>query len=117
MYDESILTSVKKQCGLDEDYEHFDPEIITHINSALMILTQLGVGPAEGFVIEDEDETWDDFLGDTKTVQQLVAVKTYVGLKVRLIFDPPSSSYVLDALKRQADELEWRLNVQAETKY
>lgn len=115
MYYESILTSVKKQCGLEEDYEHFDPEIISHINTALMTLTQLGVGPAEGFVVEDEDETWGDFLGDTKTVQQLVAVKTYVGLKVRLIFDPPSSSYVLDALKRQADELEWRLNVQAET--
>ena len=115
MYHESILTSVKKLCGLEKDYEQFDQEIITHINSTLMTLTQIGVGPAEGFVITDDAETWGDFLGDTKTVKQLVAVKTYIGLKVRLIFDPPTSSYVLDALKRQADEYEWRLNVLAES--
>lgn len=116
MYDESILTSVKKLVGIESDYEHFDPDIISHINSTLMTLTQLGVGPAEGFIIEDEESTWGDFLGDAKTIQKLVAVKTYIGLKVRLIFDPPSNSFVLDALKRQADELEWRLNVQAEAK-
>lgn len=116
MFYESILTSVKKQCGLDEDYEQFDPEIIAHINSVLMVLNQIGIGPEEGFIITDDEETWGDFLGDMATIQKLTAVKTYVGLRVRLIFDPPTSSALLDAMKRQVDEYEWRLNVQAETK-
>lgn len=116
MFNESILNSVKKQCGLEADYEHFDPEIIGHINSILMVLNQIGVGPEEGFVVEDDSETWGDFLGDRATTQKLTAVKTYVGLRVRLIFDPPGSSALIESMKRQADELEWRLNVQAETK-
>lgn len=117
MFYESILTSVKKQCGLEADYEHFDPEIITHINSVFMTLNQIGVGPAEGFVVEDEEQTWGDFLGDRTNLQKLTAVRTYVGLKVRLIFDPPASSALLESMKRLADEYEWRLNVQAETQY
>jgi hypothetical protein len=116
MFNESILNSVKKQCGLEADYEHFDPEIIGHINSILMVLNQIGVGPEEGFVVEDDSETWGDFLGDRVTTQKLTAVKTYVGLRVRLIFDPPGSSALIESMKRQADELEWRLNVLAETK-
>ena len=112
---ESILTSIKKLCGLEEDYEHFDQDIITHINSVFMILNQIGVGPAEGFIIEDEDQTWGDFLGDRATLQKLVAVRTYVGIKVRLLFDPPASTALLESMQRQADEYEWRLNVQAET--
>lgn len=116
MFNESILTSIKKQCGLDEDYEHFDPEIISHINSVLMVLNQIGIGPEEGFVIEDEMDTWGDLLGDKATLQRLTAVKTYIGLRVRLIFDPPGSSALIESMKRQIDELEWRLNVQAETK-
>lgn len=115
MFYESILTSIKKQCGLDEDYEHFDPEIITHINSVLMVLNQIGIGPKEGFAIEDEVETWGEFLGEEATLQKMRAVKTYVGLRVRLIFDPPASAALLDSMKRQADEYEWRLNIQAET--
>lgn len=115
MYHESILNSVKKHCGIEADYEHFDQEIISFINATLMTLSQIGIGPEDGFAIADESETWGDYLGDEKTIQQLIAVKTYIGLKVRLAFDPPTSSYVLDALKRQADEYEWRLNVQAES--
>lgn len=115
MFYESILNSIKKQCGLDEDYEHFDPEIVTHINSAFMVLNQIGVGPKEGFSIEDDSETWGDFFGDEEPLQRMRAVKTYIGLRVRLIFDPPASAALLDSMKRQADEYEWRLNIQAET--
>lgn len=105
---ESILTSVKKMLGIPEDYEHFDADIIMHINSVFMILTQLGVGPAEGFTIMDEDATWNDFIQDNKKIQ---SVKSYMYLKVRLLFDPPLSSAVIDSMTRLINELEWRLNV------
>lgn len=105
---ESILTSVKKMLGIPEDYEHFDADIIMHINSVFMILTQLGVGPAEGFTIMDEDAIWSDFIQDKKTIE---SVKSYMYLKVRLLFDPPLSSAVLDSMNRLISELEWRLNV------
>lgn len=105
---ESILTSVKKMLGIPEDYEHFDADIIMHINSVFMILTQLGVGPAEGFTIMDEDAIWSDFIQDKKTIE---SVKSYMYLKVRLLFDPPLSSAVIDSMNRLISELEWRLNV------
>lgn len=105
---DSILTSIKKLLGITADYEHFDPDIIMHINSVFMTLQQLGVGPATGYSIIDEDATWDEFL---PTGMQLEAVKTYMYTKVRLAFDPPTSSAVLQAMERQASELEWRLNV------
>ena len=105
---ESILTSVKKQLGLTEDYTHFDDDIIMHINSVLMVLTQLGVGPSDGFFIEDADSTWEDFLGESNKLQM---VKSYVGLKVRLLFDPPSNSTHMNAINQQISEFEWRLNV------
>ena len=105
---ESILTSVKKMLGIPEDYEHFDADIVMHINSVFMILTQLGVGPAEGFTIMDEDATWNDFIQDNKKIQ---SVKSYMYLKVRLLFDPPLSSAVIDSMTRLINELEWRLNV------
>ena len=108
---ESILTSVKKMLGIPEDYEHFDADIIMHINSVFMILTQLGVGPAEGFTIMDEDAIWSDFIQDKKTIE---SVKSYMYLKVRLLFDPPLSSAVLDSMNRLISELEWRLNVEAD---
>lgn len=104
---ESILTSVKKMLGIPEDYEHFDADIVMHINSVFMILTQLGVGPAEGFTIMDEDAIWSDFIQDKKTIE---SVKSYMYLKVRLLFDPPLSSAVLDSMNRLISELEWRLN-------
>lgn len=108
---ESILTSIKKLLGISEEYEHFDSDIIMHINSALMILTQLGVGPKEGFSIEDATSTWLDFLGNKTNLE---AVKSYIHLRVKLLFDPPSSA-VIESINRQITELEWRLNVNVET--
>lgn len=109
---ESILTSIKKLLGIAEDYEHFDSDIIMHINTVLMILTQLGVGPKEGFSITDKSYTWDDFVDD---VTQIEAVKSYVYLKVKLLFDPPLSSAVIESTNRLISELEWRLNVATDT--
>lgn len=109
---ESILTSIKKLLGIAEEYEHFDPDIVMHINSVFMILTQIGVGPSEGFAIEDETSVWTDFIPETP---RLEAVKSYVYLKVRLLFDPPLSSAVIESINRMISELEWRLNVAAET--
>ena len=108
---ESILTSIKKLLGITESYEHFDPEIIMHINSVLMILTQMGIGPSEGFIIEDDSSLWTDFLQDTTNLE---AVRSYIHHKVRLMFDPPTSGVVADAMNRTINELEWRLNVNAE---
>lgn len=108
---ESILTSIKKLLGVSEKYDHFDADIIMHINSAFMVLSQIGVGPDNGFTIEDDTTTWLDYIPDGSNLE---AVKTYIYLKVRLLFDPPSSSFVLESMKRQIEEYEWRLNVQSE---
>lgn len=107
---ESILTSIKKLLGITEECTDFDVDIIIHINSVFMVLTQIGVGPEEGFAIKDKFSIWADFIPDG----YVESVKTYVYLKVRLLFDPPASSAVMDSLKRQADELEWRLNIEAD---
>lgn len=104
----SILTSIKKMLGIAEDYTEFDEDIITHINSVFLNLTQLGVGPEEGFVIEDNTAVWEDFIDNSI---QLQAVKTYMYLKVKLLFDPPLSSSVTESFTRMIAELEWRLNV------
>lgn len=110
---ESILTSIKKLLGIAEEYTHFDADIIMHINSVFMTLTQLGVGPSEGFYIEDETAVWTDFIPDLNKLQ---AVKTYMHLKVKLVFDPASvGSSTLASYERQIQELEWRLNVAAES--
>lgn len=103
---DKILTSIKKLLGIQEDYKHFDTDIIIHINSVFMILNQLGVGPEEGFSIT-EDTTWDEYV-DTKNRQ---AVKTYIYLRVRLVFDPPSSSFVIDSIQRTISEYEWRFSI------
>lgn len=105
---DSILTSIKKLLGITEEYENFDQDIIMHINSAFMILNQLGVGPKNGFSISDKSSTWDEFIPESSNLE---AVKTYVHLKVKLMFDPPLSSTVIEAIKSQINELEWRLNV------
>lgn len=105
---ESILQSTKKMLGLTEEYKVFDPDVIMHINSVLMILTQIGVGPSEGFTISDEYATWEDFLGEDKRIE---AVKSYVYYKVKLMFDPPQSSNVSNAMDKVISELEWRLSV------
>lgn len=94
--------------GITEEYKHFDPDIIMHINSVFMILDQLGVGPEGGFFIEDETSTWADFLGDPT---YLPIVKSYMNLKVRLLFDPPASSTVMECMKQLANESEFRLNI------
>lgn len=109
---DSILTSIKKLLGISEDYEHFDADITMHINSVLMILTQLGVGPEEGFSIRDKAATWTDFLGEDTAL--LEGVRSYVYMKVRLMFDPPTSSAAIESITRLANEFEWRLNVGGE---
>ena len=109
---ESILTSIKLLLGITEDYDYFDAHIITHINSVFMILTQLGVGPPEGFIINDKSNTWNEFIPDGKNLE---LVKSYVHLKVRTLFDPPSSSVVMESTNRMINEFEWRLNAAAES--
>lgn len=110
---ESILNSIKKMLGIQADYDHFDPDIIMHINSVFMTLTQLGVGPKKGFYIEDDTTSWLEFIPELTKLQ---AVKSYIYLKVRLLFDPPQSSAVLESMNKQIAELEWRLNHAAESK-
>ena len=107
---ESILVSIKKLLGIAEEYTVFDPDLIMHINSVFMILNQLGVGPSEGFRIEDNSTTWSDYISDT---DDLDAVKTYMHLKVKLLFDPPLGSAVMNAMQQSLNELEWRLNVRS----
>ena len=110
---ESILTSIKKMLGITKEDTNFDDDIIMHINSVFMTLTQLGVGPLEGFYIEDANATWDEFIPDLNKLQ---AVKTYMFLKVKIVFDSSSmGSATLAAYERQIQELEWRLNVGVET--
>lgn len=108
---DSILKTVKKLVGIDESYDAFDLDIITHINSALSTLNQLGIGPEEGFMIDDDTATWDQLLGDDN---RLNSVKSLIGLKVRVVFDPPATSFTLDAFNKQIEELQWRLNVYRE---
>ena len=105
---ESILISIKKMLGITEEYEHFDTDLIIHINSVLMILKQLGVGPEEGFSITGSSETWDQFLTNPT---QLDLAKSHIYLKTKMVFDPPLSSAVMEAMNRQIGEFEWRLNV------
>lgn len=109
---ESILTSIKKLLGLEEEQKDFDPDIIMYINSVFPTLNQLGVGPKEGFSITDELALWSEFIQDNKKLND---VKTYIYLKVKLIFDPPLSSSVLASTERMIKECEWRLNITAES--
>ena len=106
--EQSILISTKKILGVPEDYDVFDLDILTHINSAFSTLTQLGVGPPSGFMIYGDTEVWDDFIVEDP---QYNSVKSYVFLRTRLLFDPPTTSYLISAYEKQIQELEWRLNV------
>ena len=108
---DSILTSVKKVLGIDENYEAFDQDIILHINSTFATINQLGIGPIAGFYIEDAEATWSDFLQDDP---RLNSVKTYTYLRVRLLFDPPATSFAISAMEEQIREFGWRLNVYRE---
>lgn len=109
--EESILKSTKKILGLDNEYTAFDLDVITHINAAFSILDQLGIGPLDGFSIEDDQTEWTSY---PVPANQLHLIKTYVYLKVRLLFDPPSTSFLINAYEEQLKEYEWRLNVMRE---
>lgn len=105
---ESILKSIKKLLGIHEECEDFDADIIMHINSVFATLNQLGVGPTEGFSINDEAEKWEDFLPEERMIH---SVKSYMFMKVKLLFDPPLSSAVIECTKEQIKEMEFRLQV------
>lgn len=109
---ESILTSIKKLLGITADYEHFDTDIIIHINTVFMTLHQIGVGPEEGFKIEDDTAVWGDYIEDDDNLE---AVKTYIYLKVKLLFDPPLNGSVTELMKQSIAEQEWRLRFQVES--
>lgn len=107
----SILDSTKKVLGLNASYDAFDQDVIMHINSVFSVLGQLGIGPVGGFMIEDAGPTWSDFLAD---VMLLNHVKSYMSLRVRILFDPPTTSFLLKTYEEQIKELEWRINVHRE---
>ena len=111
MSDASILTSTKKVLGITEADEVFDQDIIMHVNSVFSTLKQYGIGPDDGFEIEDKVPTWADFIGPNKAFN---FVKSYVALRVRLLFDPPTTSYLIQAYKEQAAEFEWRISTERE---
>lgn len=114
---EGILSSIKLMLGMEPEYHAFDTDVIIAINTALAKLTQAGVGSPEGFELdltEPETSKWEDFLGNNAS-KVLNMVKTYVYTQVKLIFDPPSNSFTQDVLKKEADELIWRINVEADT--
>jgi hypothetical protein len=108
---ESILTSTKKTLGLSEDYTAFDADIIMHINSVFTILNDLGIGPDTGYMIEDAEDTWDMYLG---TDLNLNLIRTYMYLRVRLLFDPPATSFHIKAIENELQELEWRISMRRE---
>lgn len=110
---ESILISIKQLLGISENDTNFDTDVIIHINSVFSTLKQMGVGPTEKFRIIDDKPIWSDFTGEDYDYDE---VKTYVYLKVKLIFDPPANSNVINAMKEDIKELEWRLTVTASNK-
>ena len=111
--DQSIFNSIKALLGPDADYDAFDQDIMIFINSALATLTQLGIGPDDGFRITGPNETWNDLLGDSK---DLDSVKQYIYMKVKMAFDPPANSFVMTAYEEACKEFEWRLNVAVDPK-
>jgi hypothetical protein len=110
--EQSILKSTKKILGIGPDDDSFDLDVLTHVNSVFSTLQQLGIGPETGFTIEDDTVNWGDYLIDDPL--KLNQVRTYVYLRVRLLFDPPTTSYLLTAVQKQLEECEWRLNVHRE---
>lgn len=109
---DSILTTIKHLLGIDEEYEYFDTDITVGINSAISSLTQMGIGPEEGFLITGKNDTWSSFIGADNP--KLEMVKTYIYIKTKLVFDPPLSSSVIEALNRSLDEYTWRLSIEHE---
>lgn len=109
--EENILNSIKKLLGIPEDYTAFDQDIMMHINSVFMILSELGVGPSNGYSLKYGTEKWGDFISDDENLE---GIKTYVYMKVKMIFDPPLNSAVLASMKELISEFEWRINNEAE---
>lgn len=109
--EDRILASTKKVLGVPEDYPAFDLDIMTHINAAFSVLTQIGVGPVTGFLIEDGDAVWSDFITEDITLNM---VKTYIYLKTRILFDPPTTSFLIEALNKQVQEYEARISYERE---
>lgn len=109
---DSILNTIKKMLGIDSNYDAFDTDIIVHINSAIMILRQLGIGPPDGFIVSDESDSWSDLIGEGTMLYE--SIKTYIYLKVKSVFDPSTSSAANEASKEMIKELEWRLNSESD---
>lgn len=108
----SILEDIKKLLGLVKEYDAFDQDIIIHINTVLSNLTQIGVGPVNGFVVTGYDQTWANYFNGEASANQLQQIKTYIFMKVKLIFDPPQSTTVIESYKAISSELEYRLYTQ-----
>ena len=108
---DSILDSIKKLLGIQPEYRAFDEDLIIHINTVFAILNQIGIGPREGFFIVDESTNWDEYMSDINQA----SVRTYVYLKVRLLFDPPGSGILVDSINRMISELEWRLYLEGDS--
>lgn len=111
--EESILLSIRKLVGGDANGEYFDTDLIIQINQAFSTLTQLGAGPESGFIISSKEDLWTDFIPDDDLL--LAFVKTYVYLKCRLVFDPPQNSFLVQLIQTEIKELEWRINISAES--
>ena len=109
---ETILNTIKKLLGIQQEYEYFDEDIMIHINTAFATLNQLGVGPAEGFYMDDKTALWDDYI----TSINMQMIKSYIYLKVRILFDPPTSSVLMDSMNRSIAEMEWRLFLEGDRK-
>ena len=109
---ETILNTIKKLLGIQQEYEYFDEDIMIHIKTAFASLNQLGVGPAEGFYMDDKTALWDDYI----TSINMQMIKSYIYLKVRILFDPPTSSVLMDSMNRSIAELEWRLYLEGDRK-
>lgn len=110
---DSILTTIKKLLGIDEEDVSFDTDVMIHINSVIPNLSQMGIGPKNGFIVTSKDQKWSDYIGSS--VINLEGVKTYLYLKIKLIFDPPTNSTTIDAINKNISELEWRMMLAVET--
>lgn len=108
---ESILTNIKNLLGIEEEYEHFDKDLIILINSVFMILNQLGLGPKNGYSIVDKSNIWEEFV---MSRTDLEGIRSYMYLKVKLMFDPPNTGYLVESMTKLCSEFEWRLNLQVE---
>lgn len=111
--DESILNTIKKLLGLDKDDDSFDLDVMIHINSIIPSLSQLGIGPKNGLIITSATQLWSEYIDSS--VVNLEAVKTYIYLKTKLIFDPPTNSTTIEAINKNLSELEWRMMLAVET--